>query len=161
MRTSLTRLLAVGFLAVLVGVVQVAIAQSSNSELGTWKLNVAKSKFSPAAAKSGTVTFATDGAGIKTTVDTAYVDGTVRHWESTGNYDGKDNPITGNSPYGDVVARTRVDTHTTRNVYKKGGKVTVTQTSVVSGDGKTRTVTTKGTSAMGQPIDNITFYDKQ
>jgi hypothetical protein len=154
--------LAAVLLGVLLGVVQVAFAQSSNTEVGTWKMNIAKSKFSPGtAAKSGTVKFEAAGAGVKTTVDTAYVDGTVSHWGFAANYDGKDNPITGNSPYGDVVARTRIDAHTTRNVYKKAGKVTVTQTAVVSSDGKTRTVTATGTNAMGQSVDNVTFYDKQ
>jgi hypothetical protein len=88
-------------------------------------------------------------------------DGTVRHWGYTTNYDGKDSPITGNCQYGDVAAVTRVDANTTRTIYKNGGKVTTTQTSVVSGDGKTRTVTAKGTNAAGQPVDNVTVYDRQ
>ncbi len=79
----------------------------------------------------------------------------MRHWEYAANYDGKDNPITGNSQNGDVVAQTRVDARTTQSVYKKGGKVTVTQTSVVSADGKTRTVASKGTNAMGKAVDNV------
>jgi len=40
-------------------------------------------------------------------------------------------------------------------------KVTTTQTSVVSADGKTRTVTSKGINAQGQTIDSVLFYDKQ
>jgi hypothetical protein len=162
MRTSPTRLLAAGLLGVLVGVVQVAFAQSSNTEVGTWKMNIAKSKFSAGtASKSGTVKFEAAGTGIKVAVDSVDADGTVRHWAFTANYDGKDNPITGDSPYGDVVARTRIDAHTTRSIYKKSGEVTVTQTAVVSSDGKTRSVTATGTNAMGRPVDNVTFYDKQ
>src|SRR5712692_2535065 len=120
-----------------------ALAQSSNSEVGTWKLNVAKSKFSLGTAlKSGTTKIEAAGAGVKVTVDTVGAEGTVRHWEFTANYDGKENPITGNSPFGnpltgnspfgDVVAlvRTRVDANTMRSVYKNGGRVTVTQTTV-------------------------------
>ena len=64
-------------------------------------------------------------------------------------YDGKDSPITGANPEGDTVARTRVDARTVRSVTKKGGKVTITQTSVVAPDGKTRTVTTTGVNAGG------------
>jgi hypothetical protein len=135
-----------------------ALAQSSNPLLGNWKLNVAKSKGS---FKSGSTKFEAAGAGVKVTVDLVGTDGTVSHWTYTANYDGKDNPVTGNSPYGDVVAFTRIDANTTRITSKNGGKVTVTQTMVVSGDGKTRTVTTKGRDAKGQTVDTVGFYDKQ
>jgi hypothetical protein len=59
------------------------------------------------------------------------------------------------------VAMTRVDANTTRQTYKNGGKVTATQTSAVSADGKTRTVSTKGTDARGQAIDSVAVYEKQ
>ncbi len=80
---------------------------------------------------------------------------------TTTKYDGKETPIVGNSPYGDAAAMTRVDANTVTTVYKKGVKVTTTQTSVVSADGKTRTVTSKGINAQGQTIDSVLFYDKQ
>jgi hypothetical protein len=162
MRTSTTRL-AAGFLGVLVGVVQiVGFAQSNNPQVGTWKANIAKSKFTVGPAlTSGTTKIEAAGAGVKFTVDNMSADGSKNHWEFTANYDGKDNPVTGNSPYGDVVALTRVDANTTRMVNKKGGKVTATITSVVSSDGKTRTVTIKGTNAMGQAVDGVTVYERQ
>jgi hypothetical protein len=161
MRTS-TRLLAAGLLGVLISVVQVALAQSSNSEVGTWKLNVAKSKFSGGAAlKSGTLKIEAAGAGIKTIVDGVDADGTVRHYEVTSNYDGKDYPVVGNSPNGDMIALTRINATTTKTVNKKGGKITTTQTAVVSSDGKTRTSTTTGTNALGQTVNNVAVWDKQ
>ncbi len=101
------------------------------------------------------------GAGVKFAVDLVDADGTAHHWMFTPNYDGKDNPVTGNSPYGDVVALTRVDERTWGITTKRDGKVTVTQTIVVSADGKTRTTTTKGTNAKGQPVDSVSFYEKQ
>ena len=152
-------LVAVGLVVALAGT---AFAQSSSSNLGTWKMNVAKSKYNAGTPnKSTTATFEAAGAGVKVTVDAVAADGTVRHWGYTTNYDGKDSPMTGNSPYGDVAAITRVDANTTRTIYKNGGKVTTTQTSVVSGDGKTRTVTAKGTNSQGQAVDNVLVYDKQ
>ena len=84
-----------------------------------------------------------------------------RHWEFTADYDGKDSPVTGNSPDSDTVARTRLNATTVQTVSKKGGKVTVTQTSAVSSDGKTRTVTTKGVNASGQEVNNVAVYEKQ
>ena len=142
-----------------VGLVGTALAQSSDPLVGSWKLNVAKSKGTP--FKSGSTQIEAAGAGVKFTVDFEGTDGTMYHWTFTANYDGKDNPVTGNSPYGDATALTRVDARTTRVVSKQGGKGTVTQTIVVSGDGKSRTVTTKGTDAKGQPVDTVSFYDKQ
>jgi hypothetical protein len=153
-------LVAVVALGLVVG--STALAQSSNPEVGSWKLNVAKSKFSSGTAiKSGTIKVEAAGAGVKQIVDTVGADGTVRHYEYTVNYDGKDSPVVGNSPYGDMTARTRIDATTTRSVNKKGGKVTTTQTTVVSSDGKTRTVTTKGTNVLGQATDNVTAWDRQ
>jgi hypothetical protein len=153
-------LVAVVALGLVVG--STALAQSSNTEVGSWKLNVAKSKFSSGTAiKSGTIKVEAAGAGVKQIVDTVGADGTVRHYEYSVNYDGKDSPVVGNSPYGDMTARTRIDATTTRSVNKKGGKVTTTQTTVVSSDGKTRTVTTKGTNVLGQTTDNVTVWDKQ
>jgi hypothetical protein len=95
------------------------------------------------------------------TVDQTQADGTTRHWEVTANYDGKDSPITGNNPDADMVARTRVNATTIKTINKKGGKVTTTQTSTVSADGKTRTVTTTGMNAAGQQVKNVAVYDRQ
>lgn len=150
---------ALGLVVVLAGT---ALAQSSNSNIGTWKLNVAKSKIgADMAPQSATFTIEAAGAGIKGTVDSVTTDGTVRHWEVSGNYDGKDNPITGNCQYGDVVALARVDAKTTTQIYKKGGIATVTQTFVVSADGKTMTVTGTSTNAQGQTVNAVRVYDKQ
>ena len=60
-----------------------------------------------------------------------------------------------------MVARTRTNANTVQTISKKGGKVTTTQTSVVSADGKTRTVTTKGVNASGQQVNNVAVYEKQ
>ena len=146
--------------AIVIGVASgSALAQSSDALIGTWKLNVEKSK--NALFKSGTTTIERAGDGVKYTVDLAGADGTAYHWTFTAKYDGKDNPVTGNSPFGDTVALTRVDSHTTRTIVKQGGKEVATQTTTVSADGKTRTTTTKGTDAKGQSIDAMTFYEKQ
>ena len=138
------------------------LAQSTDSQVGTWKLNLAKSKYSPGPApKSATTKIEAVGAGTKVIVDLAQADGSMRHWEFTANYDGKDNPITGNNPNADMVARTRINATTIQTISKKGGKVTTTQTSAVSADGKTRTVTTKGVNAAGQTMNNVAVYDRQ
>jgi hypothetical protein len=48
-----------------------------------------------------------------------------------------------------------------KTVNKKAGKVTTSQTSQVSADGKTRTVTTTGVNAAGKTVNNVAVYDKQ
>ena len=150
------RLLTVAALVGIAGVM--VLAQSTNPLVGTWNLNVAKSK---APFTSGTTIVEAVGDGIKFTVDLVGTDGTKTHWEFTANYDGKDNPVTGNSPYGDTVAVTRVNARTTRIVGKNAGKPTTTHTIVVSADGKTRTTTAKGTDTTGKPVDAVSFYEKQ
>jgi len=140
-------------------------ADKTRSSIGTWKLNTAKSMAVSAdkgpASVTATITNEAAGAGVRCTVRVvSAMEGTLTGWEFSGNYDGKDVAI-GNTQYGDVVAPTRVDAHTTRSVYKNGGKVTVTMTSVVSSDGKTMTATSAGTDAKGTPIDSVAVYDKQ
>jgi uncharacterized ParB-like nuclease family protein len=159
-RMSLFAVVAVTFVVMLAGT---TLAQSSNpTNVGTWELNVAKSNSSSGTApKSVTLTIAAAGAGFKHSVDVLNADGTVGHYESSGNYDGKDCPIIGNNANADMVARTRVDANTVRTIYKKGGKVTTTATSVVSSNGKTMTVTTTGTNASGQAVNTVAVYDKQ
>ena len=155
-------LFAVVALGLVVALAGTALAQPGSTNLGTWKLNLAKSTFAPGTApKSAIFTNVVAGAGIKTTSDTVRADGTAVHSENTEVYDGKDYPISGNSLNGDTVAGTRVDAHTLKFVYKKGGKVTVTSTNVASSDGKTYTVTAKGTNTLGQTVNTVAVYDKQ
>ena len=139
-----------------------ALAQTPDPQVGTWKLNLAKSKYNPGPApKSATTKIEAAGAGTKIVVDQSPADGPIRHWELTANYDGKDAPVTGDNPDADMIARTRVDASTVKSISKKGGKTTITQTSAVSSDGKTRTVTTTGTNGAGQTVNNVAVYDKQ
>ena len=161
MRLSIRRVVpsvaCLGVLALLTG----AVFAQSDPQVGVWKLNIAKSKYSPGPApKSGSTRIEAAGAGAKVTVDQELADGTKRHWEFTANYDGKDSPVTGN-PDADTVARTRIDASTVQTISKKAGKVTTTQTSAVSSDGKTRTVTTKGVNASGQQVNNVAVYERQ
>ena len=140
-------------------VTAVALAQSSDPQVGTWKLNAEKSKGTM--FKSGTVTVEAAGQAFKTTVDLVRQDGTPSKWSFTAQYDGKDNPVTGSNPFGNTISVTRVDARTVKATIKQDGKVTLTQTVAVSEDGKTRTITSKGTSSDGRPIDSMTHYDRQ
>src|SRR6202162_1257570 len=74
---------------------------STSVQMGTWKLNEAKSKFAPGAAKNHTVVYEAAGDNVKVTVDGTDRDGKPTHNEWTGKFDGKDYPVTGD-PDSDV-----------------------------------------------------------
>ena len=135
--------------------------QAADPRVGTWKLNVAKSTYSPGPApKSATTKIESAGDGEKITADGVRGDDTPIRVEYTAQYDGKDYPITG-SPMADTVSLKRLDANTTERTDKMDGKVTQTVTRTVSSDGKTMTVTYKGTNAKGQPINNVGVYETQ
>jgi hypothetical protein len=136
-------------------------AQASNIGMGTWKLNVAKSKYSPGPApKSITVKFEPAGKGVKLTTEGVSADGKPNATEYTANYDGKDVPLKG-SPVADTVSLRRIDARTTERTDKKAGKVVQTLTRTIAKDGKSFTVVTKGTNPKGEPINNMTVFEKQ
>ena len=55
----------------------------------------------------------------------------------------------------------RIDARTLESISKKNGRVTIIQRSVVSADGKTRTVTTTGTVGFGQKVNNVAVFERK
>ena len=154
--------IATGLAAGMLMITVMAAAQAKDPFVGTWKQNIAKSKYSPGPApKATTSTYAAAGKGYKVTVKTEPASGPAQEWSYTSDLDGKDVKVTGNNPNADTVAVKRIDANTLEIVNKKGGKVTTTQKNVVAADGKTRTVTTTGTDAQGQKVSNVAVYEKQ
>ena len=146
------------------GVLVLAVMAAAQTDpfVGTWTLNVAKSKYSPGPGpKATTSVYEAAGKGYKVSVKTEPANGPAQSWSYTTNLDGKESPITGNNPNADAVTVKRIDAHTLEVVSKKGGQVVATQKNVVSKDGKIRTVTTTGTDAQGQKINNVAVYDKK
>ena len=142
------------------GIMRVS-AQASDARIGTWKLNVEKSKYSPGPApKNETGKIEASGQGEKATTEGVNAAGTPIMVQYTANFDGKDYPLTG-SQNADTVLLKRLDARTTERTNKKGEQVVLTVTQVVSQDGKTMTATVKGTNAQGQAVDNVTVWEKQ
>jgi hypothetical protein len=137
-------------------------AFGADNTLGTWKLNVEKSKYTPAPfpIKSlTTIREAADG-GVKITSTGVQADGTPINSSSTIKYDGKEYPITG-APW-DTSSIKQVDANTlTSTNTQKNAKYHVTNRTVISKDGKTMTTTSKGTNAEGKPVTATLVYDKQ
>jgi hypothetical protein len=128
--------------------------------VGTWKLNIAKSKFSDGVGpKSQTRTWGADG---KVTVAGVNPAGANVTYTVTIKPDGKAYPITGTAPMGaDSVSTKRVDASTLESTFTKAGKTIDTIRSVVSKDGKTLTLSAKGTQPNGKPLDDSLVFDRQ
>ena len=137
-----------------------AVCFASDVQMGTWKLNEAKSKFAAGAPKNNTVVYEAAGDKVKVTVDGVDGAGKPTHNEWTGSFDGKDYAVTGD-PTSDTRAYKKVNDHTLDLTAKKDGKITVSGKIVVSADGKTRTVSTSGTDATAKKMKNTAVYDKQ
>jgi hypothetical protein len=154
----------IGALAVAGWVTAFAVStagQPASPWVGTWRVNLSKSTYSPGPApKSFVMTIIAAEGGITQTVDSVSAAGATGHSEITVRFDGTDYPMKG-STNTDTQAYTQVDDRTLQIIEKKGGKVTVTARAVISADGKTRTTTQTGTNPQGQTIKNVIVYEKQ
>ena len=137
-----------------------AMCFASDVNMGTWKLNEAKSKIAAGELKNNTVVYEAVGDSIKVTIDGTAPDGSATHSEWTGKFDGKDYPSTGN-PNEETRSVKQIDERTLHVISKKGGKVVLTAHVVVAPDGKSRTVTVNATDAQGKKYKGTAVYDKQ
>ena len=142
--------------------ISVGLAAADDPLIGTWKLNLAKSKFDPGPApKSQVNKYEPSGAnGVKRIQDLVNAKGEASHSEVSYTFDGKDNLETVGRGFDSSMSR-RMDANTTERIAKKDGKVVNTLRRVVSKDGKTMTVTQKGTDVQGKLFNNLEIYDKQ
>ena len=147
-------------LGLLLCFVGVAVSFAQDPNMGTWKLNEAKSKLAPGATKNHTVVYEAVGDNVKVTIDGTGKDGKPTHNEWTGKFDGKDYPVTGD-PNSDARSYTKINDRTMGFNTKNGGKMTTSGRIVVSADGKSRTVHTSGTDAAGKKVSGAAVYDKQ
>jgi len=135
---------------------------AQNPALGTWKLNVAKSKYNPGPApKSMTRTLEAQGDKIKHTYQGVAADGSAISYSFTAAYDGKDYPITGSAPGGaDSLSITQPSPGTYEAILKKGGEVVLLSHAKISADGKVTTFNQNSPSGKGS-VNNIIVYEKQ
>ena len=139
------------------------VASAADNTIGTWKLNIEKSKYTPAPmpVKSLTVTKDASDGGVKQTTTGERADGAAVNASYTAKYDGKDVQVTGNAPY-DTIAIKQVNANTLTDERKKtGGPYKATGRTVVSNGGKTMTTTAKGTDADGKAFTQTFVFDKQ
>jgi hypothetical protein len=139
------------------------VRAQSNPLVGTWKLNLTKSKYDPGPLpKSLMRTVEAQGNGVKYTFEGVAADGTPIAYGFSATFDGKDNPISGSMPNGaDTISAKRIDADHYVAIQKKGGKEIATSKVTVSKDGKVTTVDVTGTTSSGAKEHDVQVYDKQ
>lgn len=137
-----------------------AASFAANPQLGTWKLNEAKSKLAPGMGKNPTVVYSEQKDKIKITVEGVDKDGKSTHGVWIGKFDGKAYPAKGNMAW-DAAAYTVVNDRTNDITTMKNGKTVWSGRIEVAKDGKSRTVTVNGTDENGKKFKSKAVYDKQ
>lgn len=129
---------------------------SNDPFVGTWKLNLAKSKISPGPApKSETVTISPGG---KAAVHAEGADGKNIDWSYTA-VEGSSAPIEGLGPNATVTSR-HVGTRTIEHTWKNGSS-TETGRAVLSKDGNIMRYTLTGTNVQGQPVHESLVFERE
>jgi hypothetical protein len=136
---------------------------NDDPRVGTWELNLAKSTFRPGPPPiRQTITFQAAGPHWSALLQGVDASGHPINPEVSNleiNFDGNDHP-TPAMDY-DTSAWKQINATTYEVIRKKAGKVVLTSMNVVSKDGMTMTITTKGHNAAGQTIFNVRVYDKR
>ncbi len=141
-----------------------ATAWGQDNSVGTWKANVAKSKYTPAPWPVASLTVSREAApgGIKVTNTGMRKDGSAINASYTAKYDGSSSEVTGEGAPYDSMAVKQVDANTftyeaknSKTQYRASGRV------VISADGKTMTTTASGVDPDGKPMTMKLVYDKQ
>jgi|SRR5215472_83361 len=151
--------LSIFVLALIVSTALSAQSSQNDPHIGTWKLNVAKSK--GYSHKSETRTYKESGDGLTAHVEIVNSDGSTLIYGYTAKLDGKDYPFTGQVPSGAETLSVKRSGNTFTAESKKAGKVLFTTTTTFSDEGKVMTATNKATDADGKPIETVRVYDKQ
>jgi hypothetical protein len=158
-----------GMLLFLTFLISIGVQAQNNPLVGTWKLNLAKSKYDPGPPpKSGTTTITAVPGGIRLVADGVNDKGAATRASYTAKFDGKDYPekaTIGGQPNPnlntDAVTWKKIDDYTYESTAKLKGQVMTTTHYVISQDGKTRTNSVTGKNAQGQTVNNTIVYERQ
>lgn len=150
--------------SLLVLAIAAVAAMAADNSVGTWKVNIAKSKYTPPPMplKSYTMVREPSAGVVKVKITGERTDGTPITAGYSAKPDGSETAVTGTGTPYDTIAIKQVDANTfTADAKKKDGKYRATFRSVISSDGKTMTTTGKGTDTNGAPMALTLVYDKQ
>ena len=143
-----------------------ASAQSKDDpSIGTWKLNVAKSTFTPGPPiKGDTRSYEVNDDGwLIVQTETIQPDGRRTGVRFAAKFDGKAYPQIGRfAPTVTLLTYEPVDKLTLKYTQRDSkGKVLSTNTRTVSADGKTMTIEQKSTDDKGRPVVNVELFERQ
>jgi hypothetical protein len=129
--------------------------------VGTWKLNIGKTKvITGLSPKEGTITKRLEGDHYIVTESNTFGNGTHVAVRSIEPIDGgKIKYEQGRSESTDIVKR--LNRNTREYTRTRGGKVVLTEQLIISKDGASMTDRAKGTNAQGEPFDRIEVWEKQ
>jgi hypothetical protein len=152
----------VAFLGIAVLGICLGLSAADDPMTGSWKLNVAKSKYSPGPAPRGETNRVEPygEGGVKVAAVVTDAQGKKVNISYNGSFDGKEFPVSGD-PNADSCSMKRVNARTMLRINKKAGKSTTTLRYVVSPDGQTKTIYTTGVDAQGQRVNNVAVFEKQ
>ncbi len=139
-------------------------AWGADHTLGTWRLNIAKSKQLPGGSPYANLTTTREAieGGVKNTDRGKRADGATIASTLIANYNGKPVERTGTGAQWDTVATRQMNANTlVVRRWKRGGKFRSTARYVVSRDGKTMTETVKGIASDGKPFTAVLVFDKE
>jgi hypothetical protein len=129
--------------------------------LGTWKLNVEKSKFRPGPGWQSQIrVYQISPAGVSVTWTGLDAKGEKMQVSYTYKYDGRDYPMAGSRSY-DTLNAVRVGPLTVKSEEKRSGKTVGIAVRTVSPDGKILTITDEGTNRKGQAFSQVLVFDRQ
>ncbi|MGB8522033.1 MAG: hypothetical protein WCD43_03615 [Candidatus Acidiferrales bacterium] len=164
MKRILLLLAALAVSTVATGTLKAQTMTQASPFLGTWKMNVGKSKVTGIPMpKSLTREVVTQEGGTKFSYKGVTANGKPIDYSFVTNYDGKDSPITGTGALAgaDSIAIKRIGSYKAEAILKRGGKEIGKSTSEVSRDGKVSTITGTGKTPDGKDYSTVTVYDKQ
>lgn len=148
-------LVALGIAAALAAAAAIPSAQTQNPRFAKWKL---KSEAPP--PSSNIMTYEGFGAkGMKIIIDAVNKEGVKSQWYYTTNFDGKDEPVTGN-PGSDTAAVRVITDKINEIVYKKNGRVTQVLTNVLSPDNSIVGVMYMRVNAEGKNSVSFATYER-
>ncbi|HKR26590.1 MAG TPA: hypothetical protein VJT08_07490 [Terriglobales bacterium] len=139
-------------------------AFAADNSLGTWKVNLEKTKYTPAPFPVKSLTSVREAApgGVKVSNTGERSDGSAINASYTAKYDGTPVSVSGEGAPYDTVSLKQVDDNTfIWDAKKSDGKYHSHGRIVISPDGKTMTMRAKGTDADGKPMTITLVYDKQ
>ena len=136
------------------------VSFAQNPNMGTWKLNEAKSTIPDGLGKNTTVVYSDAGADIKVTTDGVNAAGQPTHTEWTGKFDGKPYPVTGDPNVDSRTYKTHGE-RTLKLANMKGDKTVSNGKVELAKDGKSRTLEVTYFGADKKEIHAKYVYDKQ